>query len=156
MRRSLILSQPKATALDIGAGFECIAGREPLNVRLLLKIRCAAVMLTKEVSNDHFGGYVIGVIEEKGGDTAYIVRSDDGETGLSFVSAASPRSFHFYRKNAAGLHEVYSECITKGISFILNQLNIIIKKSRPFHPAFFVYILSFIFLKEVNRNQNNP
>lgn len=58
-----------------------------------------------KIANDHFGDYIVGVLEENGVDTSYIIQSDEGETGLAFVSVdkSGKRCFHFYRKNAADL-----------------------------------------------------
>ncbi|MCY8023955.1 carbohydrate kinase family protein [Bacillus sonorensis] len=110
----------KHTALENITGFERVAGGAPMNAAIAAaKYGARAAMLTK-VANDHFGDYLISVLEENGVDTSYIVRSDEGETGLAFVSVdkSGERSFHFYRKNAADLllsaDEIQSEWFHKG------------------------------------------
>ncbi|AKL84552.1 KdgK [Bacillus atrophaeus UCMB-5137] len=95
----------KEKALQEITGFERVAGGAPMNAAIAAaKYGSHAVMLTK-IANDHFGDYVVGVLEENGVDTSYIIRSDEGETGLAFVSVdkSGERCFRFYRKNAADL-----------------------------------------------------
>ncbi|MBY8911481.1 carbohydrate kinase [Bacillus sp. YC2] len=95
----------KEKALQEVTGFERVAGGAPMNAAIAAaKYGANAVMLTK-IANDHFGDYIVGVLEENGVDVSYIIRSDEGETGLAFVSVdkSGERSFHFYRKNAADL-----------------------------------------------------
>ncbi|ATH93777.1 fructokinase [Bacillus glycinifermentans] len=110
----------KETPLQHVTGFERVAGGAPMNAAIAAaKYGARAAMLTK-VANDHFGDYLISVLEENGVDTSYIVRSEEGETGLAFVSVdkSGERSFHFYRKNAADLllsaDEIQSEWFHKG------------------------------------------
>lgn len=83
------------------------------------KIRGNSVMLTK-IANDSFGDYLVDVLEENGVDTSYIIRCNEGETGLAFVSVdkLGDRDFSFYRKNSADLlllpNEVKVEWFDKG------------------------------------------
>lgn len=76
-------------------------------------------MLTK-IANDSFGDYLVDVLEENGVDTSYIIRCNEGETGLAFVSVdkLGDRDFSFYRKNSADLlllpNEVKVEWFDKG------------------------------------------
>ncbi|MEK1830301.1 PfkB family carbohydrate kinase [Priestia megaterium] len=78
-----------------------------------------SVMLTK-IANDSFGDYLVDVLQENGVDTSYIVRCNEGETGLAFVSVdkLGDRDFSFYRKNSADLlllpSEVKVEWFDKG------------------------------------------
>ncbi|WP_309297394.1 carbohydrate kinase family protein [Lysinibacillus piscis] len=95
----------KDHALKDVASFERVAGGAPMNVAIAVaKYDGHAVMLTK-LANDSFGDYLFDILQENGVDTTYIIRSDEGETGLAFVSvdASGERDFSFYRKNAADL-----------------------------------------------------
>lgn len=95
----------KDTPLKNVAGFERVAGGAPMNVAIAVaKYGGEAVMITK-IANDHFGDHLMEILQEHHVDTSHIVRSDEGETGLAFVSTdkAGERSFTFYRKNAADL-----------------------------------------------------
>ncbi|MGE7878484.1 carbohydrate kinase family protein [Peribacillus muralis] len=85
--------------------FERVAGGAPMNVAIAIaKYGGNSVMLSK-IANDHFGDYLMDVMEENDVDISYIIRSDEGETGLAYVSVdgVGERSFSFYRKNAADL-----------------------------------------------------
>lgn len=102
------------------SGFERVAGGAPMNVAIAIaKYGGHSVMLTK-VANDHFGDFLMDVIKENGVDTSSIIRTDEGETGLAFVSVDKhgERSFNFYRENAADLmltpQEVKSDLFTTG------------------------------------------
>ncbi|MBY0183189.1 carbohydrate kinase [Bacillus subtilis] len=110
----------KEKALQDVTTFERVAGGAPMNAAIAAaKYGAHAVMLTK-IANDHFGDYIVGVLKENGVDTSYIIQSDEGETGLAFVSVdkSGERSFHFYRKNAADLllspDELMSERFNQG------------------------------------------
>ena len=95
----------KDKSLKEVSGFERVAGGAPMNVAIAVaKYGGKSVMLTK-IANDHFGDYIIDVLKENGVETSYCLRSDEGETGLAFVSVDQhgERSFNFYRKNAADL-----------------------------------------------------
>ncbi|MFJ7977369.1 carbohydrate kinase [Peribacillus sp. NPDC096379] len=95
----------KEESLKKVTSFERVAGGAPMNVAIAIaKYGGNSVMLTK-IANDHFGHYLMDVLQENGVDTSYCLRSDEGETGLAFVSVDryGERSFTFYRKNAADL-----------------------------------------------------
>ncbi|WP_340371585.1 carbohydrate kinase [Peribacillus sp. FSL E2-0218] len=95
----------KQKSLKTVSCFERVAGGAPMNVAIAIaKYGGNSVMLSK-IANDHFGDHLLDVLQENDVDTSYIVRSDEGETGLAYVSidAAGERSFSFYRKNAADL-----------------------------------------------------
>ncbi|QED49852.1 carbohydrate kinase family protein [Cytobacillus dafuensis] len=110
----------KGKSLKEVDGFERVAGGAPMNVAIAIaKYGGKSVMLTK-IANDHFGDYLIDVLKESNVDTSQIIRSDEGETGLAFVSVDQfgERTFHFYRKNAADLllsaDEVSSKSFQEG------------------------------------------
>jgi fructokinase len=95
----------KEKSLKEVVGFERVAGGAPMNVAIAAaKYGCEAVMLTK-MANDHFGDHIMDVLQKANVDTSYVVRSDEGETGLAFVSVDGfgERTFNFYRQNAADL-----------------------------------------------------
>lgn len=100
--------------------FERVAGGAPMNVAITVaKYGGHSVMLTK-IANDHFGDFLMDVIKDNGVDTSLIIRTNEGETGLAFVSIdqSGERSFNFYRKNAADLtlseDEVRSDWFKEG------------------------------------------
>ncbi|KKI89322.1 fructokinase [Bacillus sp. SA1-12] len=110
----------KDKSLKEVTNFERVAGGAPMNVAIAVaKYGGRSVMLTK-IANDYFGDHIIDVLKENEVDTTYCLRSDEGETGLAFVSVdqIGERSFSFYRKNAADLllspEEVHSEWFQKG------------------------------------------
>ncbi|WP_338780303.1 carbohydrate kinase [Metabacillus sp. FJAT-52054] len=95
----------KNKALKEVGGFEKAAGGAPMNAAIAVaKYGGQSVMLTK-MANDHFGDFLMDVMCANGVDVSHIVRTDEGETGLAFVSVDKDgeRSFTFYRKNAADL-----------------------------------------------------
>lgn len=119
----------KEKALQDVPSFERVAGGAPMNEAIAAtKYGAHAVMLTK-IANDYFGNYIVGVLKENGVDTSYIIQSDEGETGLAFVSVdkTGERSFHFYRKNAADLllspGELMSERFNQGDMLHFNRFS---------------------------------
>ncbi|MEH7294178.1 carbohydrate kinase [Priestia megaterium] len=110
----------KEKSLKEVTSFERVAGGAPMNVAIAIaKYGGDSVMLTK-IANDSFGDYLVDVLEGNGVDTSYIIRCNEGETGLAFVSVdkSGERDFSFYRKNSADLlllpNEVKSEWFDKG------------------------------------------
>ena len=110
----------KDKSLKEVTNFERVAGGAPMNVAIAVaKYGGNSVMLTK-IANDHFGDYIMEILNENGVETSLCLRSDEGETGLAFVSVDQngERSFNFYRKNAADLllspEEVKSEWFHPG------------------------------------------
>ncbi|RPK04746.1 Fructokinase [Priestia endophytica] len=110
----------KEKALKEVTSFERVAGGAPMNVAIAIaKYGGNSVLLTK-IAQDHFGDYLMDMLKESNVDTSYIIRCDEGETGLAFVSVdeSGERSFNFYRKNSADLllspNEVKSEWFNKG------------------------------------------
>jgi fructokinase len=110
----------KDKSLKEVTSFERVAGGAPMNVAIAVaKYGGNSVMLTK-IANDNFGDYIIDVLKENDVDTSFCLRSNEGETGLAFVSVDQhgERSFNFYRKHAADLlllpEEVKSEWFQQG------------------------------------------
>jgi fructokinase len=114
------IPEQKDKSLKEVTSFERVAGGAPMNVAIAIaKYGGNSVMLTK-IANDHFGDYIMDVLRENEVDTSYCLRSNEGETGLAFVSVNQngERSFNFYRKNAADLllspEEVSSDWFHEG------------------------------------------
>jgi len=110
----------KDLSLKEVTNFERVAGGAPMNVAIAVaKYGGSSAMITK-IANDHFGDHIFEVLQENGVDTSYCLRSEEGETGLAFVSndANGERSFNFYRKNAADLllspEEIEAEWFQEG------------------------------------------
>lgn len=110
----------KDLALKEVTSFERVAGGAPMNVAIAIaKYGGKSVMLTK-IANDNFGDYLVDVLKENAVDTSCIIRSNEGETGLAFVSVdrSGERNFSFYRKNAADLmlstDEIQAEWFSEG------------------------------------------
>ncbi|MCP3764937.1 carbohydrate kinase [Domibacillus sp. A3M-37] len=129
----------KNTSLKNVAGFERVAGGAPMNVAIAVaKYGGKAVMITK-MANDHFGDHLMDILQEHHVDTSHIVRSDEGETGLAFVSVdqTGERSFTFYRKNAADLllrkEEVDEKWFQAGDILHFCSVNLIHKEIQKTH-----------------------
>lgn len=102
----------KGKRLKDVVSFTKAAGGAPANVAGAAgKLGIYSTMLTK-VGNDAFGDYLIDCLKEKNVDTSHILKSDDYDTSLAYVSLADDgnREFKFYRRTAADLqlskHEV--------------------------------------------------
>ena len=129
----------KDTPLKSVAGFERVAGGAPMNVAIAVaKYGGEAAMITK-MANDHFGDHLMDVLQEHHVDTAHIVRSDEGETGLAFVSTdkTGERSFTFYRENAADLllkeEEIDEDWFREGDLLHFCSVNLIHETIRETH-----------------------
>ncbi|MCM3789762.1 carbohydrate kinase [Domibacillus indicus] len=129
----------KDTSLKNVAGFERVAGGAPMNVAIAVaKYGGEAAMITK-MANDHFGEHLMDVLQEHHVDTAHIVRSDEGETGLAFVSVdkTGERSFTFYRENAADLllkeEEIEEDWFGEGDLLHFCSVNLIHETIRETH-----------------------
>lgn len=85
--------------------FHRAAGGAPANVAgAVAKLGGKAKFLTK-LGQDAFGDYIVETLREAGIDTSAVVRDDEWETALAFVSLKGDgnREFAFYRKNSADL-----------------------------------------------------
>ncbi|MGX1192133.1 carbohydrate kinase family protein [Metabacillus sp. SLBN-84] len=99
------ISLDKNKTLKSSVAFAKAAGGAPMNAAIAVaKYGGHSVMLTK-VAKDSFGEFLLHVMSSNGVDISHIVRTDEGETGLAFVSLGEDgeRTFSFYRKNAADL-----------------------------------------------------
>ncbi len=81
--------------------FKRVAGGAPANVAgAFCKLGGRAKMITK-LGNDAFGDYIEETLREVGIETDSVIRTDDADTSLAFVSLAADgnRDFMFYRRN---------------------------------------------------------
>ena len=95
----------KGVRLKSVEGFRRVAGGAPANVAgACAKLKEKATLLTC-VANDAFGEYLIDTFKENQIDISNIVRTDDYDTSLAFVSLKKDgnRDFKFYRRTAADL-----------------------------------------------------
>lgn len=99
------IPQTKGQRLKDVQEFKRVAGGAPANVAAsVAKLGGHAKFLTK-LSNDAFGDYILESMQACHIDTSAIVRTDDYDTSLAFVSLAEDgnRDFKFFRKTAADL-----------------------------------------------------
>lgn len=95
----------KGCELKNVTGFKRVAGGAPANVAgACAKLNQKAMLLTK-VANDAFGDYLMDTFVENNIDVSSVVRTDDYDTSLAFVSLKEDgnRDFKFYRRTAADL-----------------------------------------------------
>lgn len=95
----------KGQALKDVMSFERAPGGAPANVAAAIaKLGGRSKMITK-LGADAFGDFLLEKLEETGVDTSYIIRTNEANTGLAFVSLREDgeRDFSFYRKPSADL-----------------------------------------------------
>lgn len=93
---------PSHRVRDVAAWHQCPGGA-PSNVAIGLARLGARVALNGVVGSDEFGHFLIRRLADEGVDVSHLRMTDEGRTGLSFVSLAptGERSFAFYRSDAA-------------------------------------------------------
>ena len=82
------------------------AGGAPANVCVqAVKLGQDAAYLTK-VGADGFGEFLTETLKNEGVDVTYVLKTDEYDTSLAFVSfkEGGEREFSFYRRAAADLH----------------------------------------------------
>ncbi|WP_172198909.1 PfkB family carbohydrate kinase [Saccharibacillus qingshengii] len=95
----------KGCALKDVTAFERAPGGAPANVAAAAaKYGASAAVLTK-LGTDAFGDFLIEALRQAGVDTRHILRTDEANTGLAFVSLREngERDFSFYRNPSADL-----------------------------------------------------
>ncbi|OKL35656.1 carbohydrate kinase family protein [Domibacillus mangrovi] len=95
----------KGQALKDVVSFERAPGGAPANVAAAIaKLGGRSKMITK-LGADAFGDFLLEKLEETGVDTSHIIRTNEANTGLAFVSLREDgeRDFSFYRKPSADL-----------------------------------------------------
>lgn len=87
------------------AEFRKVVGGAPTNLALGLARLDCPVGLHGKVGNDEFGEYILETIGEAGVDTDGVARTDEAQTGLTFVTLEEngDRSFLFYRDPSADM-----------------------------------------------------
>ncbi len=95
----------KGQALKDVVSFERAPGGAPANVAAAVsKLGGRSAMLTK-LGEDAFGDFLLEKLTEAGVDTSFIIRTNEANTALAFVSLREDgeRDFSFYRKPCADL-----------------------------------------------------
>ncbi|WP_318505758.1 carbohydrate kinase [Bacillus sp. T3] len=95
----------KGVALKDVLSFERAPGGAPANVAAAVaKYGMRASMISK-LGNDAFGDFLVEKLEQTGVNTNHILRTDEANTGLAFVSLKKngERDFSFYRNPSADL-----------------------------------------------------
>ncbi len=79
------------------------SGGSPANVAVGLSRLGARSALVGCVGKDEFGDFLRGALEREGVDVSHLRQTEEGKTGLAFVSLteSGDRSFSFYRHRAA-------------------------------------------------------
>lgn len=129
----------KGVSLKNVTEFKRMPGGAPANVAVAVsKLGEKSVFLGK-IANDAFGDFLVDEIFLAKVDISQIIRSDDGNTALAFVSLSENgnRDFIFYRDNCADLLYSYDE-IDKTIfnrNDILHycSVNLVTELSRETH-----------------------
>lgn len=99
------IPEQKGKALKEVTSFERAPGGAPANVAAAVsKAGKDAVMLTK-LGKDAFGDFLIETLNKVGVNTEFILRTDEANTALAFVSLKEDgeRDFSFYRNPSADL-----------------------------------------------------
>lgn len=95
----------KGVVLKNVAAFDTQVGGAPANVAsCVAKLGKSSALLT-QLGNDAFGDLIVDTLNEVGVDTSLILRTDEANTGLAFVSLTEDgeRDFAFYRKPSADM-----------------------------------------------------
>lgn len=97
------IPEEKGCRLKDVVSFKRVAGGAPANVAgAVAKLGGQSKFITK-LGKDAFGDHILECLERCAVDTSAIVRSNEGDTSLAFVSLAADgnRDFMFYRRSCA-------------------------------------------------------
>lgn len=97
------IPEKKGLRLKDVASFKRVAGGAPANVAgAVAKLGGQAKLITK-LGMDAFGDHIMECLKRCNIDTTDVLRSEDGDTSLAFVSLAEDgnRDFMFYRRSCA-------------------------------------------------------
>jgi len=85
--------------------FRKVVGGAPTNMALGLARLGADAALLGKMGREEFGDFVVESLEEAGVDVRGVVRTDEAQTGLTFVTLEEDgdRSFLFYRDSSADM-----------------------------------------------------
>lgn len=95
----------KGRALKDVVSFERAPGGAPANVAAAVAILGGRSKMITKLGADAFGDFLLEKLEETGVDTSHVIRTNEANTGLAFVSLREDgeRDFSFYRKPSADL-----------------------------------------------------
>lgn len=99
------IPEEKGRRLKDVVNFKRVGGGAPANVAgAVAKLGLPSRFIT-QLGADAFGDYLIECLQNSGIDTSFILRSEEANTALAFVSLAADgnRDFLFYRRNCADL-----------------------------------------------------
>ncbi|RFU60462.1 carbohydrate kinase family protein [Peribacillus glennii] len=101
----------KGKALKDVTTFERAPGGAPANVAAAVAIFGGASSMVTKLGNDAFGDFLIETLEKAGVQTEQVLRTNEANTALAFVSLREDgeRDFSFYRKPSADLLLTASE-----------------------------------------------
>lgn len=97
------IPEEKGLRLKDVTNFKRVAGGAPANVAgAVAKLGAQASFITK-LGEDAFGDHILECLQRSAIDTSQILRTDQGDTSLAFVSLAEDgnRDFMFYRRSCA-------------------------------------------------------
>jgi len=85
--------------------FERVAGGAPANVAACVSTLGGVSVVLSKLGQDAFGDYLVNTLDQAGVDTGNIIRTNEANTGLAFVSLDQDgnRDFSFYRNPSADM-----------------------------------------------------
>lgn len=94
------IPKEKGVKLSEVVNFERHCGGAPANVAATYAFLGGSANMLTKLGMDAFGDFIIKTLQEKGVDTSIILRTDEANTSLAFVSldSSGDRDFAFYRK----------------------------------------------------------
>jgi fructokinase len=110
---------PSVTDSDLKdvPSFKRVMGGAPANVAMTVSKLGGHSHFISKLGRDAFGDHITEQLKQYGVDTTYLLKTDEANTGLAFVSLKKDgqRDFSFYRKPSADM--LLSETEVKGIPF---------------------------------------
>ena len=99
------IPEQKGKALKEVDTFEKLPGGAPANVAIAVAKYGGQSSLITKLGNDAFGDFLVDILIENKVETDKVLRTDEANTGLAFVSVKEDgeRDFSFYRKPSADL-----------------------------------------------------
>ncbi|WP_050613453.1 carbohydrate kinase family protein [Bacillus testis] len=99
------IPEQKGKALKEVDTFEKLPGGAPANVAIAVAKYGGQSSLITKLGNDAFGDFLVDILVENKVETDKVLRTDEANTGLAFVSVKEDgeRDFSFYRKPSADL-----------------------------------------------------
>ncbi|HAX73820.1 MAG TPA: carbohydrate kinase [Firmicutes bacterium] len=101
-------------------GYELSPGGAPANVAACVSILGGESQIITKLGNDFFGDYLLGIMKSKNINCSSVLRTNEANTGLAFVSHThgGERSFLFYRNPSSDMlldeSEIKEEWFEKG------------------------------------------